>query len=213
MIKYLLLTALPMLSLFSCKEQPQQQSGIPVPALHITCENEKLLLEHPLNNTAYSFDSIPSTRLYWQQLRRDQAAAGENKLYPYISVSPDMPSDYEKINISLIGGEKLCNDDRLKFGFYADRADSSLIERFYTKVFNEDKTIKSEAKAELFVSFFRDSITGIEAPLKIIAAAYLSSQRKNAQQLFGRELCSLDSIQLDSIRRKVPFRIRLGRNS
>jgi hypothetical protein len=199
------------LLLFSCKRQAKTNSTPKEPELHIVCENEQYLLENINNNLEYSFDTIPSTKSYWKNVRFDQANSIKHKQYPYVIVKPDTPSVCKNIKLSLVGYGEWKSDSRIKTHIDNDRIDSNWISNFYEIVSQNLDTTDTRNKAELLLSFYKDSIVDFSKSLKKISHIYIAFQRMNSKRLFKTDLCDLTKNQLDSIKKDVPYRIRLGR--
>lgn len=177
--------------------------------LHIVCENEKYLLENDSNNLNYSFDTIASTKSYWKNINHAQANSPEQKLYPYTTITTDSPSLYKDIKISLMGLGEWKKDSRLLTGIDNERIDSKWVTDFYERISTNSDSTETRYKAELFLSFAKDSIVNISKSLKEIAEIYLSVQKRNSKKLFDTELCSLTQSQVTLLKKNTPFRIRL----
>jgi len=199
------------LLLFACKRQEKKEFEPKEIDLHIICENEKYLLENVNSDLEYSFDTIFSTKSYWKHINHEQAILTGHKHYPYTTITADSPSLYNHIEISLVGYGEWKNDSRLKTVVDNTGIDSNRVADFFERISNNSDTTETRNKAELFLSFYKDSIVNISKSLKEIARIYIRVQEKNSQRLFSKELCSLTISQLDSIKKNIPFRIRLMR--
>lgn len=199
--------------IISCKRNSKQEPIFqPERRLQIKCENERLLIENPANNLEYSFDTIRSTRSYWKQIRYDQEKSMGHSLYPFISISADTPSLYNKLNIPLVGYMDWKQDLRFRTFCYGDTINDAFIDEFFKKVSEYTGTLERRKNAEVFLAFYKDRIQDIKTPLKKITEIYLSFQSKNSRHLFQKDLCNLTTEQIDSLKRNVPFRIRLMKN-
>jgi len=199
--------------IISCKRNIKQEPVIQLERkFQIKCENEKLLIENPLSNLEYSFDTIGSTKSYWQHIRYDQERSFGHRLYPFISISTDTPSLYNQLNIPLVGYREWKEDTRLKTFCYGDTIDNGHLDGFFKRVSEYTGTLGSNTYAEILLAFYGDTILYLKSPLKKIAGIYLSFQKINSQRLFQKDLCNLTTEQIDSLKRNVPFRIRLIRN-
>jgi hypothetical protein len=197
--------------IFSCKSQT---GIIPVREaikLGTRCENERYLLEDTNSNLEYSFDTIFSAKSYWEHVTQARAKSAGRKLYPFITLQLDSPSYHQAIRLCLVGDEEWENDSRLKTAVDNDRMDSIWLTGFYDRVSREADTLQTR-KAEVFLSFYRDSIADIKGDLKRMARIYLGFQHGNSKRLFNQDLCSLSKGRLDSLKKNVPFRIRLMRH-
>ncbi len=185
-------------------------------AFTINCKNEQSLIENPLLNIEYSFDSIATVKKYWKIVHHDYEISN-NKLYPYTWVILDTLSLYQKVKISLIGARDWKPDGRLKLSFENNSIDTVRMINFFSMVSKRNPVYNAiqaqmesnKLNAEVHLYFYQDSIHEISTPLKKIVGAYISFQRFNSEKNFHSKLCDLDSIKLDSLKRNVPLRIRL----
>ncbi len=207
-LKYLLFLSI----LGACNNNKQKFESAPLSKLVVTCENKKYLLENSIRNIELSFDTIRSTKSYWQSLGKLQKSSGEKKLFPYVKIYPNPPSIFNNINISLVGHRDWIPDSRLKLSIDYEDMDTTLLINFYKRVTDNPDTSYRRSKAEVSLFFYKDSIKDIQAPLRVIANTYISVQKENAALFFRKELCNLSIKQLDTLKLLVPFRIRLMRN-
>jgi len=199
------------LILFSCKRAVKVNSVPKEKGLLIVCENEKYLIENINNNLEYSFDSVLSTKSYWKHVKFAQFRSG-HKLYPYVILKLDTPSLYQNIKISLIGEGEWKYDSRLITAIDESQIDSNWIINFFERISLNSDTTEVRYRPELLLAFYNDSIIDISRSLKKLTQIYISFQKMNSIRLFNMDLCSLTKMQLDSIKKSVPYRIRLGRH-
>jgi hypothetical protein len=202
-----LLLSIPLL-LFSCEQKIKINQTEKKIGTHINCANEKYLIENTNNNSELLFDTILTTKDYWKCINRNQSNSIGKKLFPYVKVKLDTPTFCKEINISLIGYGEWKADSRLKIVINDDKIDSLSLMNFFHRISNNLDTTETRNKSEIFISFSKDTIIDITKNLKKLAYYYFEFQKQNSKSIFNLDICELERKQLDSLKKRTPFRIR-----
>ena len=204
-------------SFYSCTNNSNKKEVVASKQIKfsIICDNERYLFEDSNFSKEYFFDTIYTTKGFYKHFSKDASSFNSKIFRPFFTIDLDTVSIIPKLKISI---SPVRNSFNTVMGsvFLINNFcwDSVRLAKFYESAVCSNSFLDKDSKVikGAILSYDDDSIKNVNLQIKIMAQSYIDIQKLYSKIKFKEELCNLNKIQLDSLKKLAPFCIRFMRS-